>query len=407
MKKITSFLLIVFLLAIFVATPVFAATNAGIKPNSFLYFFDTTFEKVNLFFTFNPEKKAKIALEYADERLAEVETLTGDKDSSSIKSVMDNYTANVALATEKSKEVKDQQASENLFNTISDNASKNQEVLAGVLDKVPEEARDAILNAIEASKKEQEEAGKQIAELKGEVEKLKQEVAELKKSGTIEKSDNADKEVLNNQYKSSEIEKLKLENEKARFEAETAKAKAEAEKSRLEAKKFEAEKSAQNEANGKAKVELDVKHKADAEVKANSEAITAMARAEADRQANQTKIEAEIKARAQADQEMQQAEYLRQQNELLQQKIDKINALKKEYQDKLDDINNQILAIKQKYHADVETAKLEAINRGTETRFLEGTINRLTDDANWEIQKLQTQAEQLQVDYQNQINSIQ
>jgi len=52
--------------------------------------------------------------------------------------------------------------------------------LRGVLDKVPDEAKEAILKAIEISKKGQEEAIKQIAELKSEVEKLKKEVEELK-----------------------------------------------------------------------------------------------------------------------------------------------------------------------------------------------------------------------------------
>lgn len=57
---------------------------------------------------------------------------------------------------------------------------KHQEVLAEVYNKVPDEAKKAIEKAIETSRKGQEEATKQIAELKGEVEQLKKEVAELK-----------------------------------------------------------------------------------------------------------------------------------------------------------------------------------------------------------------------------------
>lgn len=197
-------------LSIVVAAPfsASAATNPGVKPGSFFYFFDTAFERVNLFFTFNPEKKARKALEYADERLAEAETLTESKDSSMVKAVMENYTANIVLAAEKSKEVKDQQASENLFSTIADNTSKNQEVLSSVLVKVPEEAKDAILKAIEASKKEQEEATKQIAQLKGEVEQLKQEVAELKKEP--------------NNLQVNEVERLKKEVEEPKKKQGTA-----------------------------------------------------------------------------------------------------------------------------------------------------------------------------------------
>ena len=81
---------------------------------------------------------------------------------------------------EKSKDIKDKGRAETLLNSIADNTSKNQEVLAAVLIKVPEEAREAITRAIELSRKGQEEAAKQIAELKKEVSELKQELENLK-----------------------------------------------------------------------------------------------------------------------------------------------------------------------------------------------------------------------------------
>ena len=57
-----------FVLTFALISPVSASakTKAGTKSGSFFYFFDTGFEKVGLFFTFNPEKKAKKALEYAE-----------------------------------------------------------------------------------------------------------------------------------------------------------------------------------------------------------------------------------------------------------------------------------------------------------------------------------------------------
>jgi len=157
-----------------------AATSVGIKPGSFFYFFDTTFEQISLFFTFSSEKKAKKALVYADERLAEVEALAEDKNPNAVKTAITNYESNIALAAKKSKEVQDKGKAENLLTLIANNASKNQEVLSAVLIKVPDEAKEAITQAIEASKKGQEEATRQIAELKSEVEQLKKEVAELK-----------------------------------------------------------------------------------------------------------------------------------------------------------------------------------------------------------------------------------
>lgn len=180
MKKIIILSILFISLAFTAPMQASAATNAGVKPGSFFYFLDTTFENVGLFFTFNPEKKVQKALEYADERLAEIEVVAEEKNPDAVKTAIANYESNIALATEKSKEVKDKGRAETLFTSIADNSSRNQEVLAAVLIKVPEEAREAITQAIEASRKGQEEATKQIAELKGEVEKLRQEITELK-----------------------------------------------------------------------------------------------------------------------------------------------------------------------------------------------------------------------------------
>ena len=173
MKK--SFLMLALLLVVVFSLPASAsaATNPGVKPGSFFYFFDTTFEQISLFFTFSPEKKAEKALAYADERLAEVEAIAEEQNSNAVKTAITNYESNIALAAEKSKEVQDKGKAENLLTLIANNASKNQEVLSAVLIKVPDEAKEAITQAIEASRKGQEEATKQIAELKGEIEKLK------------------------------------------------------------------------------------------------------------------------------------------------------------------------------------------------------------------------------------------
>jgi len=160
MKKLTTLSILLISLAFVAPMQVLAASNAGVKPGSFFYFFDTTFENVGLFFTFNPEKKAQKALEYADERLAEIEAVAEEKNPDGVKTAIANYESNIALATKKSKEVKDKGQAETLLNSIADNNSRNQEVLASVLIKVPEEAKEAITQAIEASRKGQEEATK-------------------------------------------------------------------------------------------------------------------------------------------------------------------------------------------------------------------------------------------------------
>src|SRR3989344_5428257 len=157
-----------------------AATNAGVKPGSFWYGFDLAFEKINLFFTLNSEGKARKALGYADERLAEAEAVAESDNTDAVKTAITNYESNIAFAAEKSKDVSEKEKTEALLILIADNTSKHQEILADVLTKVPNETKESIMKAIEASKRGQEEAIKQIAELKGGVDKLKKEVAELK-----------------------------------------------------------------------------------------------------------------------------------------------------------------------------------------------------------------------------------
>ena len=174
-----------------------AATNAGVKPGSFWYGFDLAFEKINLFFTFNSEGKARKALEYADERLAEAEAVAENNNTDAVKTAITNYESNIAFAAEKSKDVSEKEKAEALLTSIADSTSKHQEILADVLAKVPDEAKEAIAKAIEASRKGQEEAMRQVAELRGEVEQLKKEVAELKQS--------------DDGNQAAEIEKLKQE----------------------------------------------------------------------------------------------------------------------------------------------------------------------------------------------------
>lgn len=197
----TAFLITLILISTAVlVSPAFAsaATNAGVKPGSFWYRFDIAFEKINLFFTFNPEGKARKALQYADERLAEAEAVAeSNNNTDAVKTAISNYESNIAFAAEKSKDVSEKEKAEALLTTISDSTSKHQEILADVLAKVPDEAKEAITKAIEASRKGQEEAMKQIAELKGEVEQLKKEVEELKKK--------------DEEKQAAEIERLKKE----------------------------------------------------------------------------------------------------------------------------------------------------------------------------------------------------
>ena len=205
MKKAPTISILLLSLVFIAPMQVSAVTNAGVKPGSLLYFFDTAFENMGLFFTFDPEKKVQKTLEHADERLAEAEESANENDPKAVEKAMIGYEEDISLATEKSKELKDEKKAEELLNIVSENTAKHQEVLRGVLEKVPEEAKEAILKAIEVSKRGQEEAAKQIAELKGEIEKLKKEVEELKKETSDQQADEVEK-------LKKEVEALKKQN---------------------------------------------------------------------------------------------------------------------------------------------------------------------------------------------------
>lgn len=231
---------IILALTIFIMMPVFvsAAPSAGIKPSSIFYFLDIVSEKINLFFTFNPEKKARKALEYAGERLAEAEAAVTDNNINAVKTAMTGYESNVSFATEKSKDIGEKDKAEALLTTISDSTSKHQEVLTDILAKVPDEAKDAIMKAIEISRKGHEETLTKIAELKGEIEQLKQEVAELKKESNGPRADGVEKlkqEVEETKEKLKEKEKnLETSDNKNSEQVKQSEQKKEIDKSRYQ-----------------------------------------------------------------------------------------------------------------------------------------------------------------------------
>lgn len=202
------FLIAAIVLLIIPAGFVFAAPKAGITPDSTFYFFDTIFEKIDLFFTFSPEKKVKKNLAYAEERLAEAEEVAIKKKPEIVAETMAKYEANISAAVDGAKELKDKKESEKNLNIISDDTSKHEETLKGVLNKVPNEARPSIEHAIEVSTKQHIRILKEIEEIKKELGELKETTTELKQEVRQEKEKS---EALQQQ-----VEQLKTEKEKVK-----------------------------------------------------------------------------------------------------------------------------------------------------------------------------------------------
>lgn len=194
MKNLITLILFLSLLS----NPVFVwADNkeikAGINPGSPFYFIDTFFEKASLFFTFSTESKAKKALSRAEERLAEVKVLASKeklKNPEIIEKTIAKYEKELAIATEKSKDLKQKEKSEEVLSLILEKTLNHQEVLNSVLQEVPEQAKPALEKAIEVSSKGYDKALGELVVLRQEIENLKKEIEELKQQEqTIEESE--------------------------------------------------------------------------------------------------------------------------------------------------------------------------------------------------------------------------
>lgn len=208
MKRFSIIVLALLLVAVFILpASASATTNPGIKPGSFFYFFDITFEKIGLFFTFNPEKKVEKALAYADERLAEVEALTKEKNSNAIKTAIAGYEKDIALAAEASKKIKDEALTENTLILIAGNASRHQAVLSDVLNNVPEEAKAAVEKASEVSRDQHVQALEFILERKQNAkEQQKEEVAKITSQTGTQNQEQDDKKKNEESHNQGKVE---------------------------------------------------------------------------------------------------------------------------------------------------------------------------------------------------------
>ncbi len=160
MKKISVFL---YVSSVILALSFFASgfsvlaksnelTSPGLTPDSYFYFLDTFGEKINLFFTFSPEKKAEKALGYAEERIAEVKVMAEESKAEAAEIASDSYKRFLDLADTKVGEAKDEgkDVSE-LATRITEATLKHHEILVRVFNQIPDQAQAAIQKAIETS----------------------------------------------------------------------------------------------------------------------------------------------------------------------------------------------------------------------------------------------------------------
>jgi len=157
-KTLTIFGAIVLSLLIFSsASSVNAAFWSGkdlIAPDSSFGFLQTWKESIQTFFIFGVENKAKQYLHLADVRLDEYKKMIEQGKTDIAEKVLEKYQKQLNHALDKAEELKNEGKDiKGLSQKIEEATSKHLEVLQENLQKVPEQAKKGIENAIENSQK--------------------------------------------------------------------------------------------------------------------------------------------------------------------------------------------------------------------------------------------------------------
>jgi len=143
--------------------------NPGILPDNNFYFLKIWKEQIQLFFTFNAQKKAKKYLHLSEVRLAEYQKMIEKNKPEIAQKSLEKYQKQLNLALEnmektrnKGKDISD------LVQKVTTATTKHIQVLQQVLAKNPEQAQKGLTNALESSQKGYLKALNAIQKQKGE-----------------------------------------------------------------------------------------------------------------------------------------------------------------------------------------------------------------------------------------------
>ena len=142
--------------------------DPGITPDSPFYFFDDMGKRIGMFLAFGPEAKARKALEYAEERLAEARAMANKNRTREMTRAANDYDGFMAMVNERAEEARQRGASDNLSERVASATSKHLSVLDRIKDTAPEQAREALNRAREASQNGQINALRALARTKPE-----------------------------------------------------------------------------------------------------------------------------------------------------------------------------------------------------------------------------------------------
>ncbi len=141
MKKII-LLLILVTFAITLPRHIHASKDL-IKPSSKLYFLQSWGESIKLFFTFSKEQKLNYLLQLTEKRVDEMNSVPSSD-------IADRYKEHFRQLEKLTTQTQNKQT---VVEKIKETSLRQQETLAEVYNRVPQQARDAIINAQENSSK--------------------------------------------------------------------------------------------------------------------------------------------------------------------------------------------------------------------------------------------------------------
>jgi len=136
--------------------------DPGLTPDSLFYFLETIAEDIGTLFTFGDLKKAERYANLAVERLAEVQAVLEKGKSEFVEKTMERYEMqlqkSIVRAEKAQAKGKSTEKVTKVLTRVGQATAKHLEILVEVYEKVPEQAKPGIENAMKASVKGHERA---------------------------------------------------------------------------------------------------------------------------------------------------------------------------------------------------------------------------------------------------------
>lgn len=162
-KKGVASIVILALLALAGTGGVVVASDQA-APGDALFAVDQAAERARLALTTSSEARARIHTELAQERVEEVIRLAEQEREQNMVRALQMYQEHFQNAQRNAQEAQEQGNDvDDVLAILAENAARHQEVLAEVYERVPDQAKDAILRAMETSQKGFEEAAKAVS----------------------------------------------------------------------------------------------------------------------------------------------------------------------------------------------------------------------------------------------------